>query len=124
MKSSTAATQPQSSGMGGFGTLEALERRESAAMAHAEDGRASVLANSYGARRGHGRTGSGDSTSTATSATTGTSFSESPSAANAPGDWKVWSGDMSSVIGLQKRGLRGLMEGRRLRERANTAEGA
>jgi len=28
-----------------------------------------------------------------------------------------WRGDVSSVIGLQKRGLRGLMEGRRLRER-------
>lgn len=29
----------------------------------------------------------------------------------------VWTGDVSSVIGLQKRGLRGLMEGRRMRER-------
>ncbi|PMD51199.1 uncharacterized protein K444DRAFT_647485 [Hyaloscypha bicolor E] len=29
----------------------------------------------------------------------------------------VWKGDVSAVIGLQKRGLRGLMEGRRLRER-------
>lgn len=29
----------------------------------------------------------------------------------------VWSGGISAVIGLQKRGLRGLMEGRRLRER-------
>lgn len=29
----------------------------------------------------------------------------------------VWRGDVSAVIGLQKRGLRGLMEGRRLRER-------
>ncbi|KAL6238902.1 hypothetical protein BDW75DRAFT_227696 [Aspergillus navahoensis] len=33
------------------------------------------------------------------------------------GDVEVWTGDLSSVIGLQKRGLRGLMEGRRLRER-------
>ena len=33
---------------------------------------------------------------------------------------EVWTGDVSSVIGLQKRGLRGLMEGRRLRERGNT----
>ncbi|BDD61423.1 hypothetical protein MPDQ_001180 [Monascus purpureus] len=32
-------------------------------------------------------------------------------------DWEIWAGDLSSVIGLQKRGLRGLMEGRRLRER-------
>ena len=30
---------------------------------------------------------------------------------------EIWKGDVSSVIGLQKRGLRGLMEGRRLRER-------
>ncbi|KAL4946687.1 hypothetical protein BDV06DRAFT_54411 [Aspergillus oleicola] len=34
------------------------------------------------------------------------------------GDIEVWTGDLSSVIGLQKRGLRGLMEGRRLRERS------
>jgi len=33
---------------------------------------------------------------------------------------EVWSGDLSSVIGLQKRGLRGLMEGRRMRERTGT----
>jgi len=32
-------------------------------------------------------------------------------------DEPVWNGDVSAVIGLQKRGLRGLMEGRRLRER-------
>jgi hypothetical protein len=30
----------------------------------------------------------------------------------------IWTGDLSSVIGLQKRGLRGLMEGRRMRERS------
>ncbi|KAL3421091.1 kelch domain-containing protein [Phlyctema vagabunda] len=30
---------------------------------------------------------------------------------------EIWQGDVSAVIGLQKRGLRGLMEGRRLRER-------
>lgn len=32
----------------------------------------------------------------------------------------VWNGEVSSVIGLQKRGLRGLMEGRRMRERGGT----
>ena len=32
----------------------------------------------------------------------------------------IWSGELSSVIGLQKRGLRGLMEGRRMRERTGT----
>lgn len=31
-----------------------------------------------------------------------------------------WSGELSSVIGLQKRGLKGLMEGRRMRERTGT----
>lgn len=35
----------------------------------------------------------------------------------------VWNGELSSVIGLQKRGLRGLMEGRRMRERTGTATG-
>lgn len=33
---------------------------------------------------------------------------------------EIWNGDRSCVIGLQKRGLRGLMEGRRLRERGKT----
>jgi hypothetical protein len=36
----------------------------------------------------------------------------------------VWEGELSSVIGLQKRGLRGLMEGRRMRERTGTSVGA
>ncbi|TQV98427.1 hypothetical protein V2A60_007831 [Cordyceps javanica] len=36
----------------------------------------------------------------------------------------VWNGELSSVIGLQKRGLRGLMEGRRLRERTGTSGAA
>lgn len=36
---------------------------------------------------------------------------------------EAWSGELSSVIGLQKRGLRGLMEGRKLRERTGTATG-
>lgn len=33
---------------------------------------------------------------------------------------EIWTGELSSVIGLQKRGLRGLMEGRRMRERTGT----
>lgn len=41
----------------------------------------------------------------------------------AGGGDKVWTGQMSSVIGLQKRGLRGLMEGRLLREKAGHSEG-
>lgn len=35
----------------------------------------------------------------------------------------IWNGELSSVIGLQKRGLRGLMEGRRMRERTGTGTG-
>ncbi|EAQ83080.1 hypothetical protein CHGG_10898 [Chaetomium globosum CBS 148.51] len=38
-------------------------------------------------------------------------------------DREIWSGELSSVIGLQKRGLRGLMEGRRMRERTGTGGG-
>ena len=33
---------------------------------------------------------------------------------------EIWSGPMSAVVGLQKRGLRGLMEGRRIRERGRS----
>lgn len=36
---------------------------------------------------------------------------------------EVWSGGWSAVIGLQKRGLRGLMEGRRIRERGRSEGG-
>jgi hypothetical protein len=39
----------------------------------------------------------------------------------ASGELEVWSGEMSSVVGLQKRGLRGLMEGRRIRELSRDA---
>nr|POE77513.1 protein ral2 [Quercus suber] len=35
---------------------------------------------------------------------------------------EVWGGGLSAVVGLQKRGLRGLMEGRRLREREHEEE--
>ncbi|WEW59222.1 hypothetical protein PRK78_004691 [Emydomyces testavorans] len=72
------------------------------------------------------------SASTVTSASTNTSFSftdsdkgrqsssgDGSSRRHAQGraDREVWTGGISSVVGLQKRGLRGLMEGRRLRER-------
>jgi hypothetical protein len=42
-------------------------------------------------------------------------------------DKEIWSGALSAVVGLQKRGLRGLMEGRRMRERGRSegmADGA
>ncbi|KAL5359125.1 hypothetical protein BJX96DRAFT_147831 [Aspergillus floccosus] len=72
--------------------------------------------------------------STSTSASTNTSFDHSPGPdevrsasahhhrrrdtdAEIRPEREIWTGDLSSVIGLQKRGLRGLMEGRRLRER-------
>ncbi|KAI4204766.1 MAG: hypothetical protein LQ348_001241 [Seirophora lacunosa] len=48
-------------------------------------------------------------------------FSSSAGGRNGSGgvvdEGEVWSGGMSCVVGLQKRGLRGLMEGRRMRER-------
>lgn len=39
-------------------------------------------------------------------------------------DREVWTGEWSAVIGLQKRGLRGLMEGRRIRERGRSDGGS
>ena len=114
-----AAGGGRATGMGGLGTLEVLERRESAATTIAEIERNTNIFNSdTGTRRGHRRNGSGDSTSTATSTTTSTNLSESQSALDGSlHSTRIWTGELSSVIGLQKRGLRGLMEGRRLRER-------
>jgi len=56
------------------------------------------------------------------SAATDTSFSESETSLSARSltnrrDREMWTGATSAVVGLQKRGLRGLMEGRRMRER-------
>jgi len=36
---------------------------------------------------------------------------------------EIWHGELSSVVGLQKRGLRGLMEGRRIREQYREGSG-
>lgn len=128
------------------GTLAYLQRRDSAASSNFdESGRLGVVGrigkgkdgglriNTEGMTitgsrqpRGHDKADSLDSASTATS------FSQTDSDATGHGEEKereggphrddrpVWAGDMSSVIGLQKRGLRGLMEGKRLRERGNT----
>ncbi|RMZ82885.1 hypothetical protein DV737_g1878, partial [Chaetothyriales sp. CBS 132003] len=80
-------------------------------------------------RKGHGKSSSVESASTHISTTSteqsqtdteSTEESTDLSAAKDEGSRDVWIGDLSSVIGLQKRGLRGLMEGKRLRERANT----
>ncbi|THW80385.1 hypothetical protein D6D19_00530 [Aureobasidium pullulans] len=49
--------------------------------------------------------------------TTGSAYSVTSSRHGSRDDEEVWDGGQSHVIGLQKRGLRGLMEGRRIRER-------
>ncbi|KAK5012075.1 hypothetical protein LTR60_004575, partial [Cryomyces antarcticus] len=54
------------------------------------------------------------------SAPSSASTSTSASAPSAPGEREVWAGAVSGVVGLQKRGLRGLMEGRRIRERGKS----
>ncbi|KAE8449496.1 hypothetical protein EG329_008104 [Mollisiaceae sp. DMI_Dod_QoI] len=48
------------------------------------------------------------------------SMSAASEARNSREGREVWKGDVSAVIGLQKRGLKGLMEGRRLRERGGS----
>ncbi|ETN38561.1 uncharacterized protein HMPREF1541_06597 [Cyphellophora europaea CBS 101466] len=77
--------------------------------------------------KGHKKSDSVESGSTSTSASASTDFSQTDTESTQDENEitkkevrEVWTGDMSSVIGLQKRGLRGLMEGRRMRERANT----
>lgn len=58
-----------------------------------------------------------DEVSSAVSETTSTSASESGFGDGSGIDEReIWNGDISAVVGLQKRGLRGLMEGRRIRE--------
>ncbi|KAG5985444.1 hypothetical protein E4U55_000006 [Claviceps digitariae] len=49
----------------------------------------------------------------------GSEFSSEPGGSENDSHF-IWNGELSSVIGLQKRGLRGLMEGRRMRERTGT----
>jgi len=116
------------------GTLAALERRESQSTTIGWSGKTARLKittnfdNFEGRnRRSHAKADSIDSASTATS-TSSTDFSQTDTESSThDNDMKkdketreIWTGGVSSVIGLQKRGLRGLMEGRRLRERANT----
>lgn len=72
--------------------------------------------------------GSTVSSSVADSTGSGSGYVSAPSAASADGDAgqveeEVWAGGVSCVVGLQKRGLRGLMEGRRMRERNGTVNG-
>ena len=65
-----------------------------------------------------GRPGSGELS--ATTSVSGSEWSSELGDNSERGQREVWSGELSSVIGLQKRGLKGLMEGRRLRERTGT----
>ncbi|KAH7126854.1 hypothetical protein B0J11DRAFT_567614 [Dendryphion nanum] len=61
-----------------------------------------------------------DEVSSATSTSTSASASDSGlgdgSGSGIGSEREIWSGQISAVVGLQKRGLRGLMEGRRIRE--------
>jgi hypothetical protein len=67
---------------------------------------------------GNGVRGDEDGEISATSSVASESASESGRGdAGDSRSGEIWKGDISAVIGLQKRGLRGLMEGRRLRER-------
>jgi hypothetical protein len=54
-----------------------------------------------------------DEVSSATSTSTSASTSHH---GGMGGEREIWAGELSAVVGLQKRGLRGLMEGRRIRE--------
>ncbi|KAH8881701.1 hypothetical protein GQ53DRAFT_667276 [Thozetella sp. PMI_491] len=56
----------------------------------------------------------------ATTSVSGSEWSSELGGSERGGGREVWAGELSSVIGLQKRGLRGLMEGRRMRERTGT----
>ncbi|EEY20996.1 ral2 [Verticillium alfalfae VaMs.102] len=68
------------------------------------------------------RPGSGELS--ATTSQSGSEWSSEIGESEGGGVREIWSGELSSVIGLQKRGLRGLMEGRRMRERTGTGTGS
>jgi hypothetical protein len=57
-----------------------------------------------------------DEPTSAASEGTSASMSDSEYGKSSLNDREVWNGVQSAVVGLQKRGLRGLMEGRRIRE--------
>ena len=62
--------------------------------------------------------GHDDEVSSATSTSTSASASDSGlgDGSGVGNEREIWNGEVSAVVGLQKRGLRGLMEGRRIRE--------
>lgn len=61
--------------------------------------------------------------SSVASSSGGYSLSASGASGDGGGEEEVWMGGVSCVVGLQKRGLRGLMEGRRMRERGRGGGG-
>ncbi|MCJ1303389.1 hypothetical protein MMC08_006198 [Hypocenomyce scalaris] len=70
---------------------------------------------------GDGTDTDGEGGSVAESESTSGSVTDSEYLESGPEEREVWSGEISCVVGLQKRGLRGLMEGRRMRERGKSA---
>ncbi|KAF2787558.1 galactose oxidase [Melanomma pulvis-pyrius CBS 109.77] len=60
--------------------------------------------------------GHDDEVSSATSTSTSASDNGFGDGSGIGSEREVWGGEVSAVVGLQKRGLRGLMEGRRIRE--------
>lgn len=86
--------------------------------------------NLQNASRRAGAGGSSDDELSSASTSASASDLGSSSAASASGrggalgtEREVWSGELSAVVGLQKRGLRGLMEGRRIREMGRAGMG-
>ncbi|CAK7218518.1 hypothetical protein SBRCBS47491_003531 [Sporothrix bragantina] len=100
---------------------------QSPSQAHPDQGDASGLAGrtaglqistSVPSSSNGGRPSSGELS--ATTSVSGSEWSSEMGDNSERGQREIWSGELSSVIGLQKRGLKGLMEGRRLRERTGT----
>ncbi|PVI03351.1 hypothetical protein DM02DRAFT_652629 [Periconia macrospinosa] len=57
-----------------------------------------------------------DDVQSAISAASSASLSDMGEGSGIGSEREIWNGEVSAVVGLQKRGLRGLMEGRRIRE--------
>ncbi|KAK3062174.1 hypothetical protein LTS18_004668 [Coniosporium uncinatum] len=70
----------------------------------------------YGNGNGNGGREREDDEHSSVGTSDATSLSDFSASAGLGGEREVWTGELSSTVGLQKRGLRGLMEGRRIRE--------
>jgi len=75
------------------------------------------LPNNRGRNGRQGAAANGNSENDGLSSGHASSSSMSGTESSEDGQEQIWKGGWSAVVGLQKRGLRGLMEGRRLRER-------